>query len=655
MRLLPIDAQKGRLLFVILPPSARSDPACSELCCASDCCAFYMQCQGAFHEEMHYGVAYMTPSVLPIGTQTAYDVRDSSERFTPKERTLKTLRDLFDIFDENPPRSLPMLRATWSLFGVYLQMPADQITIDSVFENREDFPRFLESRKYAKNSVRSYANYVRILLRKAEEFGWNPDEAFPEAWRGVLALAPEHKCADIAKHLARMRKTPADVTIEDVDGWVQMSTEQGRSYKYMRNKKTSLWRLLRDCGRTEQSPISLRREMGYGISMEQLPPDLRSEVIELLRWKQALFALGRPKDGRHRATTGRNLQQVTCGLIGFAQNIIGETHVTSLSEVVTEAVVGAYVEWRLNVRGVKGGSVQQNLRLLSAALQQHPKYKSVDFGWFKPLTDSIPLEPESDLKDRKSQKCVEYEVVEAIPSKIRADRPRAEKKGVDQVALFVMQELLMSWLVTLPWRQRNIRECRIGGPSPNLFKGTIPPFSDMDRPQWVKDEELKNPGAAFWQFEFSPDETKMKNKVRALLPEQLIGILEEYLQDHRGHLLDGADPGTLFINGAGKPMSKNQMIYMVSELTMRYCGRRVTPHPFRDILAFTWLKAHPEDYLTLSKQLWHRSIRTTISVYGGRFNESSGVCAMELGSMNGRLGRLSRFGTGPIVNLNAAK
>jgi hypothetical protein len=55
----------------------------------------------------------------------------------------------------------------------------------------------------------------------------------------------------------------------------------------------------------------------------------------------------------------------------------------------------------------------------------------------------------------------------------------------------------------------------------------------------------------------------------------------------------------------------------------------VTPHLFRDIVSFAWLKAHPKDYLTLSKMLWHSSPALVISTYGSQFNESSGVCAME--------------------------
>jgi integrase/recombinase XerD len=109
----------------------------------------------------------------------------------------------------------------------------------------------------------------------------------------------------------------------------------------------------------------------------------------------------------------------------------------------------------------------------------------------------------------------------------------------------------------------------------------------------------------------------------------LIGLLEEYLNDFRPQLLRNDDPGTLFVNCAGKQMTRNQLTQMVSELTLRHAGRRVTPHPFRDIVAYTWLKEHPKDYLTLSKQLWHSNINTTIQIYGSRFNESNGVSAME--------------------------
>jgi hypothetical protein len=142
-----------------------------------------------------------------------------------------------------------------------------------------------------------------------------------------------------------------------------------------------------------------------------------------------------------------NLQQVTCSIIGYAINIRGEVGLKSLSQVATESIVSAFAEWSINERQVRSGSLQQNLRLLSAAMRQHPTYKALEWGWFQLLLDGLPVEPESDLKDRKAAKYVEYPVVEAIPERIHADKLIAEKKYPDQVHLLVMKELMMRWLV----------------------------------------------------------------------------------------------------------------------------------------------------------------------------------------------------------------
>ena len=82
------------------------------------------------------------------------------------------------------------------------------------------------------------------------------------------------------------------------------------------------------------------------------------------------------------------------------------------------------------------------------------------------------------------------------------------------------------------------------------------------------------------------------------------------------NLLRGSDPYTLFLNENGRPMTEDQITVAVGDLTQTFGGKRVTPHTFRDIVAFTWLKEHPEDYLTLSKILWHSNINTTIRLYG---------------------------------------
>ncbi len=407
-----------------------------------------------------------------------------------------------------------------------------------------------------------------------------------------------------------------------------MRIEQGLSFRHATSTKTRFWRLLRDAGCTDQTPICILREKNYGIPIDSFPADLRREAIELLKWKQAAYAMDRPRGGQHRPVTAKRLRHVLCALLGYAVNVREETGITTMSQLVRKEIVSGFIEWCINARQVKGQTLQRNLRLIPAALRYHPSHRSIDISWFKPLLDGIPVEDEAELEMRKEQKYLDYQVLESIPDKVHAIRQGSNKLETDEVALLAMHEFLMRWLAALPWRQRNVRECRIDGPRPNLFKAALEPNSRVDKPQWVLEEQRRNPEAQFWQFRFSKLEAK-KNAVHALLPKQLVGPLEQYLKEFRPQLVGDAGVETLFVNEAGNPMQRNQMTHIVSKLILQHGGRRVTPHLIRDIFAFAWLKAHPEDYLTLSKLLWHTTPNEVIRTYGKRFNVSSGICAME--------------------------
>jgi integrase len=193
----------------------------------------------------------------------------------------------------------------------------------------------------------------------------------------------------------------------------------------------------------------------------------------------------------------------------------------------------------------------------------------------------------------------------------------------------MVDELMIRWLTVLPWRQRNLRECRIAGSAPNLFRAKVPLYSDIDKPAWLLEAEKKDPNIEVWQFHFSTDETKTGVEIKAILPRPLVPLLEEYLTEYRPLLINDTDPGTLILSGAGTPISINEMTNKITSLTLRHGGKRVNPHLFRDIVAFTWLMDHPRDFLTLSKLLWHSNVNTTLRVYGSRFNSSVAVTAME--------------------------
>ena len=298
--------------------------------------------------------------------------------------------------------------------------------------------------------------------------------------------------------------------------------------------------------------------------------------------------------------------------------------ITTLLDLVTESIVGSYVAWALNDQHVLSNSLSC-FGILYAAIRHNPKYKQQDLTWFGRLMMEIRLDPESDLQARKALKYLPYDILSKIPQLISQQRGK-EERGTKQYARLLHDELMLQWLLILPWRQRNIREARLGTPEKdNIFKTGFSSLVNIAKPQWVEEELSRDPGATFWQVFFRKHETKTGQEVRGVIPKQLVPLLEEYLQFCRRILIGRSDPGRLFVNRRGGVLLDREVTSLIGNLTVRYAGKRVTPHLFRDSYAHCWLDDHPEDYLTLSKILWHRSIKTTIRIYGRNYDESHGI------------------------------
>jgi hypothetical protein len=209
---------------------------------------------------------------------------------------------------------------------------------------------------------------------------------------------------------------------------------------------------------------------------------------------------------------------------------------------------------------------------------------------------------------------------------IREARGKLPEEDHKKRALLARDELLILWMTILPWRQRNIRECRLGH---NLFKRELPPMSGIETPAWVKERIRVNARDTFWQFDFREHETKNGERVRAILPRQLVPALEEYVERYRPLLLNGTDPKTLFISALGRPLDSAAIEFLFDDITYRYVQKGVTPHLLRDVFAYQYLQERPRDYLTLSKHLWHKDLNTTINIYGSQFDTSWAACAIE--------------------------
>jgi integrase len=441
-----------------------------------------------------------------------------------------------------------------------------------------------------------------------------------------------------------MRKSPSTFSDDDLRGWAQLMVERRHDYKYVQRVQHRFRKQLLQAGLAVKVPGIFRNwkpPIKYAVPLSELPQPLQREILALLKWKQADYAPSRRASSRLRPVSASRLQSAFTHLYGFLVNImpglpdcnsqINPDSIRTMIELVTRESVTAYIDWYINVRQLKGRPLASKLGQMSAALKEHPSYRDKGFEWLDDLIHGIPHESESAQRERKERKYLPYEILQNVPHRIHQTRQDAAKESAKALAIVVRNELLMQWIVVLPWRQRNIRECRVGLKSEgaNLFKSEIEQWDSIKKPKWVQQALQRNPHEQFWQYHFRESETKNGREVRSIVPRRLVALLEEYLKQHRGNLIQGSDPGTLLLNDDGRPLTDSRVTTLVSKLTLRHAGRRVTPHIFRDIWAYWWLASHPEDYLTVSKRLWHRNLQTTLRIYGCKFDEAQADCRVE--------------------------
>jgi integrase len=212
-----------------------------------------------------------------------------------------------------------------------------------------------------------------------------------------------------------------------------------------------------------------------------------------------------------------------------------------------------------------------------------------------------------------------YELLEELPIHVEQEIASVEKKlaagAVEnrewkrvRLALLWRHKLIFLFLLHLSWRMGNIAQLRWGtGRDLLLYRAPRCQFSHGLLYQ-------ERPG--HWRFFFPSSATKNGRVVQGDLPATIVPTLERYLKDHWPRLR-ARDRSFLFPNSEGRLSETTAWCNIIKRETFRYLRVAVNPHRFRHSFAFYYLAQRPEDYLTLSRYLWHRSVEVTIRTYGG--------------------------------------
>ena len=259
-------------------------------------------------------------------------------------RGLETVQDLLDrIAASEGPKAKPlaMLRTTAMHVSRCLGRPLGATRIHELVSSSPEINAYLRSRGFKRNTVRSYGNYLRILVQEARALGWEAwDPRIEAAWAPFLAAQPRGKrdlsrARMVIKYAISNGIRPEDFGELHLNAWEEWMVRRGRSHSWIKAVKRYFSRIVFTAGlQTALREPHLEGGAIYRTRYDQLPNPLRSQLEELLEWKVADISEGRPARCRHRPVTAKHLRNTLCRIFGFGHNIRGKD-IRTLDELVS--------------------------------------------------------------------------------------------------------------------------------------------------------------------------------------------------------------------------------------------------------------------------------------------------------------------------------
>jgi len=517
-----------------------------------------------------------------------------------------------------------------------LGVPTQIIRLDDLVEIDPQLVAYIEAQGISHESAIQYVCDKNKLLEHAHALGWTCDSfSLRQAWQPVrAALKGDARGAiGIIEDAIRRVVQPCQYTQQHLLAWKQAQLEYGRSLLTLNTEECHFRRQLRRAGLEKMFAcfdLSSKNPAAYAAKVDQLHPDLRREIEAVLEWKTVEYVPGRNAKLAIRPPSERNLRKTLLQVCGFAIHLQGRADLTSLRQVIVPEIICPLIDWLASERKCKKTTITARLSGIHYLACTHGLFAERDYSWIRAKLNRIEKEPKHLLENRKKQKYMRYDLLASIPLQIRNERLGDKQLDTVVLAWMVHDELFMTWPLYLPWRKRNLRELVVSGSGLlSLIYDEIPPDlkHQLELPGWASKALKKDPRQRFWQFTFRATQTKGKRSVRDIIPRELLPLLKMYLKTYRPLLVGPRDPGTLFLNRNGDAMSSNDVLALVTRLTIRHAGTRVTPHLLRDIYAANFLEKGGK-IEKLQRELWQADIATT-QKYCRRFDVSHAVIRLD--------------------------
>jgi hypothetical protein len=541
-------------------------------------------------------------------------------------------------------RLLSALRTTCKHLTALFELPTDCIYLDNLDDIEARLIEYIESIGLVQQSAMQYVCNLRKLLDLAHELGgWATQKYLVRrSWTPVRVALKKYTggSVGIVEFSISNGLTPSDLTEDFIKTWTQQMLERGRSLLTVVWAECHFRTMLRRAGLQRlfpQFPLNSKNPPEFRKQLKDLPEPLRSQILEAVRWKTADEDL----DDRDaaliiRPVTAANMIRYFVELYSYAFTILGITDIVSLQQLVSEEIVCGFIDW-LQIGGrCKPSSIIAKLSSIRFLALTYPSLVIADdnnYQWFHAKLSNLRKESNARVQARKLDGIPDYQSVADVVQKLLALCQTTDTLTEAEVAWCFHDCLLLMTSLAAPHRSRNIRESQVHTTnSLNIFEAEITSelLSQIKLPAWAKELRDQDPGTKFLVCHWVESETKANHEVWELFPREAVSLYHEYVNLYRPILVSKTEEHpSLFLARNGKPLTQKSLLDLVTRISVRYTGKRLTVKLFRDLVAAHMLAtgANFEDVATC---LWHLDpYSTTVRYYVSGFNASYGVGALE--------------------------
>jgi len=358
--------------------------------------------------------------------------------------------------------------------------------------------------------------------------------------------------------------------------------------------------------------VSSAQEGPGRLALKKMDLTLRTEVGAALTWLAEEVAPGIIRMSESSRGNFLMLLEILCSFVNWLPRV---GKVTSLSDCLNRPIITVYARWLHYTNIANQATIKTRIYNLHSFLTKYPPFADQDWSWMcsdpspdqravaaPTLLAEFPEEPESEIKARRRDRAFDYdyEATDQLPEKMQERRNSDGSRTEKEIAQMVHDEYLMRFLIAYPLPPRCMYECQIEGDNLNLFKASehpelVPDYLNDTENQYLVSDDM-------WVLRFSAEEVPNRNAIEGPLIDELVIGLPRFLE-YRKLLLQGTDPGTLFLNRDGGALNARTFSKLVGNITESYLGKHIPPSAFRQLASYRQLALKPKDYSSLASLL----------------------------------------------------